>query len=55
MIVCNVPEQVIYERVKTIIREDMNASDFKAGDVAIKIIKYLKADMYGDAQTYKLA
>ena len=55
MIICNEPEQIIYERVKNIIREDMNTSDFKAGDVAIKIIKYLKADMYGNASTYKLA
>ena len=37
MIICNEPEQIIYERVKNIIREDMNASDLKAGDIAAVI------------------
>jgi len=53
MIVCNEPEQIIYERMKNIIRDSLTTSDFRAGDVAIKIIKYLKADMYGSPETYK--
>ena len=54
MIVCDYTEQQVFERLKNIIRDDLNTSDVRAGSVAIKIIKYLKRDMYDHSSEDKL-